>query len=75
MITLGITFILFVEVCELFYSFTPKIRLLIYSPLRSCCIFAYLSVMRTFLLDQENILYLISLSILITCLLDNVWIL
>ena len=28
--------------------------------------------MRTFLLDQENILYLISLSILIACLLDNV---
>ena len=33
------------------------------------------SVMRTFLLNQEKILYLISLSILITCLLDNVWIL
>ena len=31
--------------------------------------------MRTFLLDQENILYLRSLGILITCLLDNVKIL
>ena len=67
--------LLFVEVCEFFYSLTLKIWLLIYSPLSSCCTFAYSSVMRTFLLNQENILYLISLSILITCLLDNVWIL
>ena len=66
---------LFVEVYEFFYSLTPKIWLLIYSPLSSCCTFAYSSVMRTFLLNQENILNLISLNILITCLLDNVWIL
>ena len=66
--------LLFVEVCELFYSLTPKIWLLINSP-SSCCTIAYSSVIRTFLLDQENILYLRSLSILITCLQDNVRIL
>ena len=58
--------LLFVEVCEFFYSLTPKIWLLINSPLSRCCTSAYSSVMKTFVLDQENILYLISLSILIT---------
>ena len=56
----------FVEVCEFFYSLTPKIWLLINSTLSSCCTSAYSSVMKTFVLDQENILYLIILSILIT---------
>ena len=46
--------LLFVEVYEFFYSLTLKIWLLIYSPLSSCCIFAYSSVMRTFLWDQKK---------------------
>ena len=66
--------LLFVEVWEFFYSLTPKIWLLFNSP-SSCCTIAYSSVMRTFLLDQENIFYLRSVGILITCLLNNVRIL
>ena len=66
--------LLFVEVCEFFYSLTLKIWLLFNSP-SSCCIIAYSSVIRTFLLVQENILYLRSLGFLITCLFDNVRIL
>ena len=48
--------------------------LIVNSPLKLLHIFLKISC-ENLVLDQDNNLYLISLSILITCLLDNVWIL
>ena len=54
------------------HELTPKIWLLI---LRSGCYTFLVKWLQDLGFDQDNILYLISLSILTTCLLDNVWIL
>ena len=51
----------------------PRIRLLIL--LSSCCTFRCKLVARILFLDQDNHIYLIHLSILMTCLLDSGWIL
>ena len=55
-----------------FSPLTPKIWLLILPS--SCYTFPCKLVTRIFCSIRDNMLYLISLSILTTCLLDNVWI-
>ena len=52
----------------------PKIWLLVNSPLSLLYISLYISL-ESLVWDQDNNFYLISLSVLITFLLDNVWIL